>query len=57
MLIDQIEDVARQAGEILLNAVHPKVFTKEGHANFCTETDEKVQEFLIGELRKVVPEA
>lgn len=57
MLIDQIEDVARQAGEILLNAVHPKVFTKEGHANFCTETDEKVQEFLIGELRKAVPEA
>lgn len=57
MLIDQIEEVARQAGAILLDAVQPKVFTKEGHANFCTETDEKVQEFLIGKLRKILPEA
>lgn len=57
MLIDQIEDVARCAGDILLGATHPKVFTKEGHANFCTETDEKVQAFLIEKLEKVLPEA
>ncbi len=30
---------------------------KEGHANFCTETDEKIQAFLIEKLKEVVPEA
>ncbi len=57
MLIEQIKSVARQAGDIMLAASHPKVKEKSGHANFCTETDEKIQEFLMEKLAGVLPEA
>lgn len=57
MIINQIRSIARQAGEILLAASDPKIKEKSGHANFCTETDEKIQEFLMNELAKVLPEA
>ena len=57
MDIEKIKQVAREAGEIMLTAVRPQVMEKEGHANFCTETDEKIQAFLIEKLKKVVPEA
>lgn len=30
---------------------------KSGHANFCTETDEKIQAYLIKRLKGVIPEA
>lgn len=57
METDKIIDITRRAGEIMLNASHPKVMEKSGHSNFCTETDEKIQAFLIAELRKSFPEA
>lgn len=56
-MIDSIIAVARNAGDIILNAVRPKIMEKAGHANFCTETDEKIQAFLIEELSKILPEA
>ena len=56
-LIEQITKIAKEAGEIMLTAVRPQVMEKEGHANFCTETDEKIQAFLIEKLKEVVPEA
>ena len=55
--IRDISDIAREAGEIMLTAVRPNVMEKSGHANFCTETDEKIQTFLIGKLSLKVPEA
>jgi len=57
MLIDEIKETAKAAGRILLGSKNPRVMEKSGHANFCTETDEKIQEFLIGNLKKVMPEA
>lgn len=57
MDIERIKQIAREAGEIMLTAVRPQVMEKEGHANFCTETDEKIQAFLIEKLKEVVPEA
>jgi len=57
MDIERIKQIAREAGEIMLTAVRPQVIEKEGHANFCTETDEKIQAFLIEKLKEVVPEA
>ena len=55
--IGDISDTAREAGEIMLTAVRPNVMEKSGHANFCTETDEKIQAFLIGKLSLQLPEA
>ena len=57
MLIEEIKKVAKQAGEIMTTAKRPKIMEKSGHANFCTETDEKIQSFLIEKLKIVVPEA
>ena len=57
MLMYNISDIAKQAGDIMVSAKRPKIMEKEGHANFCTETDEKIQAFLIGRLQKILPEA
>ena len=57
MNIEIIKKTAKEAGRIMLDAVHPRVMEKSGHANFCTETDEKIQAFLIRELSEAFPEA
>ena len=43
MTIDEIIAIVKEAGNILLTAKRPKIMEKSGHANFVTETDEKVQ--------------
>ena len=55
----QIEAAALKAGEIMLSADRIKAATdeKSGHANFVTEYDRKVQEFLFEELARILPEA
>lgn len=57
MIIDEIMKIAKEAGEIMIAAHSSKIMEKTGHANFCTETDEKIQGFLIGKLKEVLPEA
>lgn len=57
MTIDDIKTIVKEAGDILLNAKRPKIMEKSGHANFVTETDEKVQRFLVGRLKEILPEA
>ena len=56
-MIEKIIEIAKEAGQIMLTAESPNVMEKAGHANFCTETDEKIQAFLIGRLAEIVPEA
>ncbi len=57
VLIEGIKDAARSAGRIMKEARRPKIMEKSGHANFVTETDEKIQKFLIENLSKILPEA
>ncbi len=57
MTIEDIKQIAREAGDILLTAKRPKIMEKSGHANFVTETDEKVQRFLVDKLKDILPEA
>ena len=57
ILAESIQTFAREAGQILLHASHPKIMEKSGHANFVTETDEKVQAFLIDRLSALLPDA
>ncbi|MCR5402749.1 MAG: inositol monophosphatase [Butyrivibrio sp.] len=57
MEINEIIEIVREAGNIMLSAKRPKVMEKSGHANFCTETDERIQEFLMKRLKEVLPEA
>ncbi|MBQ7583249.1 MAG: inositol monophosphatase [Lachnospiraceae bacterium] len=57
VLIERIKDAARSAGRIMKGAVCPKIMEKSGHANFVTETDERIQQFLIGALSDILPDA
>lgn len=56
-MLDRVVSVVRAAGELMLSFRAPKVFTKEGHANFVTECDIAVQEFLFSQLQPILPEA
>jgi fructose-1,6-bisphosphatase/inositol monophosphatase family enzyme len=57
MNIEEIISVVKDAGDIMLSAKRPRIMEKSGHANFCTETDEKIQAFLVEKLKKVIPDA
>lgn len=55
--INEIIAIVKEAGNVMLQAKRPTVMEKAGHANFFTEVDEKIQAFLIGRLKQVIPEA
>jgi len=52
-----VEPILLRAGEMMLEFQHPKVFDKGRHADFVTEADIAVQNFLMEELAKAFPEA
>ena len=55
---DKLEKIIRGAGEIILSADTPgEIFVKPGDANFVTEYDLRVQEYLYGALKALLPEA
>lgn len=58
-LLPAIERIAREAGQIYLNAAHVEDFvsSKGNIANLVTEYDKKVQIFLENELLKLLPDA
>jgi len=58
-LIAGIEAAARHAGRIMLDAENIRANTtaKEGHANFVTVYDKRVQAYLFAALGKLLPEA
>lgn len=56
-MLEKIASIVRQAGKIVLEADHPRVYQKEGHANFVTQTDINVQAFLLKRLSALMPQA
>ena len=58
-LYESIEAIVREAGRIVKNAHadSDQIEKKEGLANFVTEYDVKVQEYLISEFQKLIPDA
>lgn len=55
---DKLKKIIRGAGEIILSADTPgEIFVKPGDANFVTEYDLRVQEYLYGALKALLPEA
>ena len=58
-MIQKIEETAREAGRIILSAhgTDLHIENKEGHANFVTMYDKKVQDFLTERLKEIVPDA
>lgn len=58
LLVD-IEAAAREAGRIMLEAedIRANTIEKEGHGNFVTAYDKRVQAYLFDTLGKLLPEA
>lgn len=53
----QAEKIVKQAGALVRGLAHPRVYTKEGHANFVTEADLAAQKFLTQGLAPLLPGA
>lgn len=58
-IIQQIADIVRKCGQIMLDAekIKETVTAKEGHGNFVTFYDRKIQEILEKELTELLPES
>ena len=58
-LIGKIEEAAREAGEIMLNAsdIRNKISEKDGWKNIVTDYDKQVQSFLEKRLLEILPGA
>lgn len=52
-----VENILLQAGRMMLDFQNPQVFAKGGHADFVTEADIAVQNFLVESLAKAFPDA
>lgn len=52
-----VEQIARDAGDLILSMEHPAVSAKEGRANFVTEADVASQKQIIQALKPLLPEA
>lgn len=58
-LLEEITDVVRECGEIILHADRSRnhIDEKAGHANFVTEYDKKIQQILKERFLQILPEA
>ena len=56
-MLNAIQEIVLEAGKLMLSMSDAAVFQKDGHANFVTEADTAVQDFLMQNLQKAVPEA
>ena len=52
-----IIEIAEKAGQILLHAENPHIYSKEGHANFVTEYDKRIQSYIFEKLHVLLPQA
>ena len=54
-----LPSLLKEAGKIILSALNvtSSVTSKEGAGNFVTQFDTKVQDFLISEIKKQIPDA
>lgn len=53
----ELERIMRHAGRMVLDGHAATVSVKEGHANFVTNCDVAVQEYILSELRRLMPQA
>lgn len=56
-MMKELARVVAKAGEMMLQYQHPQVFAKGGHADFVTEADLAVQDFLLENLARLFPGA
>lgn len=52
-----VEAVIRADGKLIRSMEYPKIYSKEGHANFVTEADLASQNYLKEQLKVLLPQA
>ena len=59
LLLELIKSAAKEAGKIMLSAseISPETDEKQGHANFVTSYDRRIQEYLFKALHELLPDA
>ena len=55
--MENLSDVLREAGTLMLSYQQPRVYAKGGHADFVTEADVAVQALLMERLAARYPTA
>ncbi len=56
-ILQTVTDIARKAGQIILDYKSAAIHRKEGHFNYVTDADVAVQEFLRRKLLPLIPGA
>jgi len=56
-LCQKTSEIARNAGKLICSEKHPRIFAKDGRANFVTSMDLASQEYIISQLKELLPEA
>ena len=56
-MLEQLKELAKDAGKIFLEAVSAEITAKEGIGNFVTDYDVRVQELIYSRLKQIHPEA
>lgn len=56
-MLQKMEALARQAGDLIVKGGEAAIHTKEGHFNFVTDRDVQVQEMLRKGLLSLLPDA
>ena len=56
-ILTKAEKIVREDGAMIRGLSHPRVYSKEGHANFVTEADLASQKFLLERLGPLLPGA
>ncbi|HHT08120.1 MAG: inositol monophosphatase family protein [Christensenellales bacterium] len=54
-MLHQLENIIKEAAQIMVNKTPEGIITKEGHANFVTEADQATQDFLQEKLLALLP--
>ena len=54
-MINRLKDIVCKAGEMFASVSISEIERKEGHANFVTNIDKEVEEFLQAELLSLIP--
>lgn len=56
-MLQAVAAIVRKSGQMMLKEITPEVILKEGHANYVTQTDRDVQDFLLEKLTALLPES
>ncbi|MDD4081022.1 MAG: inositol monophosphatase family protein [Eubacteriales bacterium] len=54
-MLNAIDTIVRESGRMMLKETDPEIILKEGHANYVTQTDRDVQDFLLNKLTALMP--